>query len=146
MHDCGILCTTCSINVYAYLCVYMYFSAHISLSVHTYKILCTCTVCTLICTCPPCPPPAQRPPAHCSVCQQRSGAEEREELWSCLYYCTGRDKVHRPEGLEEVIESIPYEVPPRWNQIGNENILCRANEVPIEGQQMHLRLQWLDMF
>ena len=30
-----------------------------------------------------------------------------------------------------------------WDELRNENILCRANEVPIEGQLKHLRLQWL---
>ena len=31
----------------------------------------------------------------------------------------------------------------RWDKLRNETILCRANEVPIEGQLKHLRLQWL---
>ena len=31
----------------------------------------------------------------------------------------------------------------RWDELRNETILCRANEVPIEGQLKHLRLQWL---
>ena len=31
----------------------------------------------------------------------------------------------------------------RWDQIRNEHILCSVNEVPINDQLKHLRLQWL---
>lgn len=58
---------------------------------------------------------------------------------------------HHPEGLEEV-KNIPHEVSltpcdilviTRRDGIRNENILCRSNGVPIQGQQKHLRLQLL---
>ena len=129
MHDCGVLCTICCINMYAYLCVYIRILVHI--------IHCTC-IRTKYCVyvqCVDVHPVLLLPRGLLltAMCVSRGEGQRRgRNSWSCLYHCImGRDKVHHPERFEEVFESILYEVPPRWDQIRRESILCRANEVPI---------------